>query len=522
MSPAAKQVRGLGGGVAVQPAQHVGDVAVHLVPDAGLVDPARPRCRSSPGRDGRAAPASAWRRGGKGRASASCRSCRPSRGGSAARPRRLSIRTRWKPCGEVGGHAGGPRPRARRGTRSSASTSRIQSPVQAAMPALRRSPSSSQAPSSTRAAPPLPCPAGDGAAAVGAAVEHHHQLIGRRQAFQAGGQASRLVPGDHQGGEAGLTFGRSGRARLPPVRHAGTAAEQQPLGSVQRRVQRQVRHGVEPRRAGRHGGRGARPGGRVVVDAARDRTGRASACRSPPRGASGRNHCRRRARSAPAPPPLRARTARRPGPPRAPRPAPSSTGAAIARSAAPGPPSTATRAPASGPCRRREGVGERHEALRRPDLPRPNSRWGRGRAIARRRAEASPRAAHRLVRTTPRAAAAGSRPSSAPSCASRCPGRRPPRHHHPPLGADRPGEAGGAEVHHQVPARARHLPPQLPPVQPEAALGQREWSRRGSASGRRRPRPRARRRPPPWRAGGRAAGGSAARWRARRRRSGWR
>ena len=113
-------------------------------------------------------------------------------------PTRLSIRTRWKPCGES---AGDPAHRAPERGRHALVGVHLQNPVAGAGIDAGIATLAFQLPGAFQhagGAAPAQRPAGDGAASVGAAVEHHHQLVGRRQALQAGGQARRLVPGHHQ------------------------------------------------------------------------------------------------------------------------------------------------------------------------------------------------------------------------------------------------------------------------------------------------------------------------------------
>ena len=159
------------------------------------------------------------------------------------------------------------RRRAPASTRSSASISRIHSPRQAAMPALRRGPSRSHAPSTMRSVKSQR----DLARAVGAAVEHDDELVGESQARQAIGELRLFVMRDDQRRQArqpGAAGARQSAATVMPPRCRRDAT------IARRRLDRIDRQAVHQR-----------VGGAVVE--ARARTSLAAASSSGPRRCSG-------------------------------------------------------------------------------------------------------------------------------------------------------------------------------------------------------------------------------------------
>ena len=276
-------------GVAVEPPDHVGDVAVDVVVEA-VLEPRALLALEAQAPDGHGCGPRSSRPCGTARHRPPCRRTRPSRAAPAAR--RYSCRPGSRASRSVDVATTRRISSASAGdTRSSASTSSIHGA------AARRdagvAPVAFQRPGAFDQ--PVGEPRGDLLRAVGAAVEHDHDLVGEAQTFEAIGEPRLLVMDDHQRGQcrhaaAPLRREATVRARqAPPYRRRATPSSNPSCG------------GRSPaRRPARHRGSSsppppcARTPGRVDVAAGWARTGRASWCRPRRRYASARNRCRRR------------------------------------------------------------------------------------------------------------------------------------------------------------------------------------------------------------------------------------
>ena len=428
-------------------------------------------------RDGPAGRASAWHRGGTGWASGWCRSCRPSRAGSAARRRNcrsgpggrraVSVAIDAADLGpELGRHAfvgiDLQDPVAGAGGDAGIAALALQLPAafqQRAPWARAISALASVLRSSTTTTSSAPA-----------------------EARQAGRQPRRLVAGDHQGGDARrASCGHLGRQQPP----AAASASVQRSGPACCRA-RGCPARPPSRCAGRPGhirstGEGPnRP--RVGVPVAAERCisplslPTKMAQRASTAAASGRA---RRADQVHRILAQRRQHRRGHGPLLRPRPAEDGGAGAFQRLR---------------PARSAPGTGRRSARPARPCGPNWRSGRGRSRPLARQQRR-GPGASAGPNQAT--GSGGGSSPSSAPRCASRCPGCRPPR---------MTSAASPAPARRR---RSRAGPPPCPSAcrppaatDPTNAAGSgawsARWSRRGSACGRRRPRPPGRRPPPPW------------------------
>ena len=266
-------------------------------PRARASAPCAPDKRRPP--DAPARRPSAWRPCGTARHRPICRTRRPSpsapagrryncRPGSGARPPPNCSTT-----ARISAASSGP-------TRSSASISRIQSPRQASIPAWRRGPSRSHAPSTMRSV-------NRRAISRERSVQRSStttSLVGKAEARQAIGELRLLVMRDDQRRERASHRRRSTRSRrahAASLRRAATAAAPpprppRPTATVHQRVGGAVvearrRTSSRPATVGAHH-RGAAAPRRVLLDRARTEQAQGRRARPPRRCASARYRCR--------------------------------------------------------------------------------------------------------------------------------------------------------------------------------------------------------------------------------------